>query len=156
LRTAVTAALDKIGWRPDKDERGAAYWINKKEWDKCIEIGASAVVPLVAVLGISRGSFTHEVRERNDVLKDAATALGLIGDARAVEQLIAVLKEGDKVVRRAAAGSLVDLYRSGLLDKAQESLILAQRGEITSIHKDIVGSSCTPHTDSGIGVAFPV
>jgi HEAT repeat protein len=43
-------ALDKIGWRPGQDENGATYWVVKRKWDKCIEIGAPAIEPLIAAL----------------------------------------------------------------------------------------------------------
>lgn len=75
-------ALDKLGWRPDNGAAGAAYWVAKHDWDRCVEIGASAVEVLVAVL--DKRSFTS--------CWAAAEALGKIGDARAVEPLIAALR----------------------------------------------------------------
>jgi HEAT repeat protein len=95
-RHAAADALDKVGWRPCQDEIGATYWVFKREWKKCAEIGALAVVPLITVL------------KDNDsgVRESAATVLGYVGDARAVEPLIAVLTESDSNVRQAAAESL--------------------------------------------------
>ena len=99
VRKQAAGALDEMDWRPGKDESGAAYWIAKKKWDKCIEIGAPAVAALSAALQDS----DHHVR------KVAADGLGRIGDARAVEPLSAALKDSDDSdsnVRRAAVEAL--------------------------------------------------
>jgi HEAT repeat protein len=48
--TTAANLLDRLGWQPDKGEAGAAYWIAKQRWDKCVEIGASAVESLIAAL----------------------------------------------------------------------------------------------------------
>ena len=50
VRAAAAGALEKLGWRPGQDEIGVAYWIGKGEWDKCVELGALAVEPLVAAI----------------------------------------------------------------------------------------------------------
>jgi HEAT repeat protein len=121
VRNNAAEALDMLDWRPGQNEKGAAYWAVKRAWDKCIEIGAPAVKPLITELG-----------------------------------------DGTWSVRRAAAESLVKLYTSNLLDEAHKHLILAQHDRIYAGHNDRTtrtsGSDCghTDHTDSGIGVAFPV
>jgi len=94
-------ALDKIGWRPGRDERGAAYWLDRGRWDKCIEIGAPAVGPLIAALDVSRNVSCKR--------QEAASALGQIGDARAVEPLIAALNDSKSDVRLAAADALAKI-----------------------------------------------
>jgi HEAT repeat protein len=142
---AAADALDKMGWRPGHDESGAAYWVAKREWKKCIEMGKLSVDPLIAAL---KNGASDESRAAGD-------ALGQIGDARAVEPLIAALGRRDWSPRTAAAESLFKLYRSAHLNRAHKSLILAQRGKITSDHGDENHSNCG-HTDYGIGVEFPV
>lgn len=47
--------------------------------------------------------------EQKDVRKEAAEALGKIGDARAVEPLIQALKDNDEEVRQKAAAALIKL-----------------------------------------------
>lgn len=47
IQREVVEILDGIGWEPDKDETGAFYWIAKKEWEKCVEIGAPSVKALL-------------------------------------------------------------------------------------------------------------
>jgi len=51
VRWTAADALDKIGWHPSQDESGAAYWVVRGTWDKCIDIGAPAIRPLIAALG---------------------------------------------------------------------------------------------------------
>ena len=85
----------------------------------------------------------------------AAWALGEIGDARAVQPLIAALKAIDKDVRKAAAQALVALYRGGKLDVQAKHRILAMRSTMAMTHHDYTPpSDCRPHEDQGIGVTF--
>jgi len=102
-----------------------------------------AVEPLIAALK----------DESFSVRKAAAEALGKIGDTRAVEPLSAALKDKDSDVRKAAAEALVSLYRNASLSETAKQTILAYRSKITSPHTD--WESCG-HTDSGIGVYFPL
>ncbi|MGA9804906.1 MAG: HEAT repeat domain-containing protein, partial [Terriglobales bacterium] len=137
-----------------QNESGVAYWVAKRKWDKCVEIGAPAVEPIMAELKDSDSDPW--------VRKEAAEALGKIGDARAVTPLIAALGDNRWGLRQAAANSLVKLYQSNLLGEAHKHLILAQRGRISAGHDDetTFSSSDCHHTDhkdnGGIGVAFPV
>ncbi len=127
----VTGILEKAGWQPSADEAGAAYWIAKARWDKCVEIGVPAVpqlleavrqsdschrkvvdslikigIPAVELLIASLGDNNALVRVA------AAEALGSIGDHRAVEPLIIMLKDREEKPRQAAVtalGKLSDL-----------------------------------------------
>lgn len=68
--TAFAAdALEKLGWQPTNDENGAYYWVAKRAWDKCVEIGKPAVKPLIEQLG-------HPDLSK---ARDAAVALDKIG-----------------------------------------------------------------------------
>lgn len=97
LREYAAIALDQMGWQPDRSESGAAYWIAKEKWDRCVEIGAPAVVPLIAAL---KDKYWR-------VRRGAIDALGKIGDVLAVEPLIAALCEDkDDYVRWDAAWAL--------------------------------------------------
>jgi|GEM_PF-1368506 len=96
IRRDVIRALDALGWVPQNDELGVSYWCGKKQWDRCVDIGAPAVQPLCSVLW----SADPKVRQQ------AAEALGKIGDARAVEPLVASLQDSEKEVRGAAALAL--------------------------------------------------
>ncbi|MGD1996106.1 MAG: HEAT repeat domain-containing protein [Anaerolineae bacterium] len=100
IRRAAAEALDQLDWQPTRDEVGAAYWLGKHRWDRCVEVGSPAVEPLIAAL---------RKRERRG-RKPAARALGEIGDERAVEPLIDILtsyRYSD--VRQAAAQALIEI-----------------------------------------------
>ncbi len=92
VSTEAVNALDLLGWCPDTDKDGAYYWSLKDEWDQCIEIGTQAVEPLI-------------VRLKHGGLP-AMEALCKIGDTRAVEPLIAVLKDVNWAWRKAGAETL--------------------------------------------------
>jgi hypothetical protein len=85
VRQESSVALDKLGWQPDQDEEKAYYWIATRQWDRCVAFGAPAVEPLISVL----------INNYGHVLEEAAEALGKIGDARALEPLIATLECDD-------------------------------------------------------------
>ena len=97
VRLNAAKTLDDLGWQPGQSEAGAAYWIVKKQWDKCVEMGPPAVRPLVDHFENPTFAF-----ERMDVAK----ALGQIGDAQALEPLIAALKDESRWLRETAAESL--------------------------------------------------
>ncbi|MCJ7657659.1 MAG: HEAT repeat domain-containing protein, partial [Anaerolineales bacterium] len=59
------------------------YWLAKRDWEKCIDIGEPAVEPLVAALK----------DKDEDVSRSVAEVLGQIGDPHAVELLINILKD---------------------------------------------------------------
>jgi len=113
LRQTAAKALDTLNWQPGRDQIGALYWIGKREWDKCIDIGESAVEPLVAVL--------LNVNSVEKLRQDAAQALGQIGDSRAVEPLIVALADKNAEGRRRAAEALGRIGD----DRAVEPLIVA-------------------------------
>lgn len=98
LLRPATELLTTLGWQPDTSEAGAAYWVARHRWDKCIEIGSPAIEPLISTLkdpGLTARS------------ADAAWALGEIGDAQAVEPLLTTLPSLTWDVREAAVSALV-------------------------------------------------
>jgi HEAT repeat protein len=121
VREAAAGALEKVGWLPGQDEAGAAYWVVKREWDKCVEIGAPSVGALVIAIQYN----DRDVEAR----RAAAGALGRIGDPLAVPPLVSALKDGDKAVREMAASALV---RIGL--PAITPLVAALQGGATYVH----------------------
>jgi HEAT repeat protein len=86
--------LDKIDWESSDLEFKTWFYMARKEWLKCIEIGEPAVETLIAAL-------KHE-----DLGVRAANALAEIGDERAVEPLIAALKDKDWEKRKYIAQDL--------------------------------------------------
>jgi len=96
IRAIVLKALDKLGWKPGQDQAGASYWVAKRNWEKCVAVGAPAVDPLVSVLKDSD----------RDVRQAAVEALGKIGDIRAVAPLVIMLKDSDWSVRQATTEAM--------------------------------------------------
>jgi HEAT repeat protein len=95
-RQLAVEVLDRTGWSPDRSEAGARYWIAKRQWSRCVEIGGRAVKPLLWALE------SADEQGRGE----AARALGRIGDPRAVQPLRAALADPDALVRNSAAEAL--------------------------------------------------
>ena len=95
VRMAAAEALGRLGWQPDQGSNGAAYWISQGQWERCIKIGEPAIEPLTVAL-------KDESKDR----RQAAAALGQIGDASALKPLIAALKDFPGDLRSAAAEAL--------------------------------------------------
>lgn len=84
VRTQAGAALEALNWRPETQDAAAAeFWIERGQWDKCVEIGLPAVEPLLAVLR----------RADSAACGQAARALGQIGGERAVQGLTDLLDD---------------------------------------------------------------
>lgn len=98
VRDSTAEALQKLGWNPGKDSTGARYLILKQDWDKCAEIGAPAVEPLI--------QFIQEEPYATVATLKAAEALEKIRDPEAVPLLIDALEHRKDEVRSAAAGAL--------------------------------------------------
>lgn len=133
VRKAATEALDKLGWRPQADENGAAYWIVKENWNQCVEIGEKAIKPLIRILSekdnrpLAEQNISSRVTQSfNDRKSAAAKTLGQIGLISAVNPLIKYLTYPDTGVRRQvvialgqigdkrALDPLLKLYKSAL------------------------------------------
>ena len=52
IRERAAELLDQIGWEPCPDEAGAIYWVTKGCWNQALEIGPSAIRPIVRALRI--------------------------------------------------------------------------------------------------------
>ncbi|NIM13846.1 MAG: hypothetical protein GTO45_17520 [Candidatus Aminicenantes bacterium] len=96
IQLTAAKTLEKFGWKPANDIELAVYLIVKEDWEKLPFIGKPAVAPLINAL--KDGDYL--------VRRNAAEALGKIGDAEAVELLINALKDEDYFVRSNAAGAL--------------------------------------------------
>lgn len=122
VRGAAAEALDRLGWQPGSDENAIWYWIAKKDWNQCIDMGKTAVEPLIDVL-LEDGYFVIKVIK----------TLSIIGDKRAVEPIIEKLKDMDGAVREAATNALIKLG-----DSAVESLLVALKDKDSDVRKSVV------------------
>jgi HEAT repeat protein len=117
LAQYAAEALEKLGWQPEAGASAAAYWAQRGNWDKCVEIGADAVEPLLARLNTTKDSHTQVniiaalekigedaavkpliqmISRRNldaAVAQAAIHALGALGDEQAVLPLVKVTKD---------------------------------------------------------------
>ena len=82
MRGAAAEELAKLKWKPSTTPQAVAYLIAKNDWPGLKKLGAPAVDHLIGMLS-SRVPFTAEC---------AATALGQVGDRRALAPLVAALK----------------------------------------------------------------
>jgi HEAT repeat protein len=126
-RTAASSALEDLKWKPGMDENGARYWIITGEVERCVAIGRPAVKQLIAAMDDDGNKSVQEkvfsalvkigapaVEPLIAVVKDthsrglrsAVAILGLIGDLRAVQTLVAALGERRDNVDIAAARAL--------------------------------------------------
>ena len=80
LCSAAMAGLERCGWQPDNGSDGAVYYLFKQDWERCVQIGPSAVGPLAKALGNRR--LERAMRE------GAANALARIDDPRAHGPLV--------------------------------------------------------------------
>ena len=128
IRLEAAESLSKIGWQPGNDANAVRYWIEKRQWDKCADLGDIAVEPLIAILRSGDWSGREAANalvtigapavesllsllsdEHAFVRQTAAETLGKIGDAHAVEPLIALLNDWDLCLTAAdALGRLGD------------------------------------------------
>ena len=95
-----------------------------------------------------------------DVIRAAIESLGRIADPKALDTLISLLDSEKLRTRKKTAEALVMLYESGRLKDTERQTILKYKIRIMQKHTDHnTGSSdciSNKHTDSGIGINFPV
>lgn len=127
VRVGAAETLNALGWSPGPNEEISAwYWSAREDWKQCIAIGAPAVDPLIVVLkerniwlcsdavcalseiGLPAVVPLIEALQNEDrhVRGYAAEALGRIGDPRAIQPLIGVIKERDWETRKQIAEAL--------------------------------------------------
>jgi HEAT repeat protein len=116
IQNAIVEALDKLGWIPGDSEEGAAYWVAKKDWKKCIKIGTNAIDPLNRLLR------TSDSPVRSDVIN----TLHAIGGSRVFNLFLLTLKNGDSELKSFVAKKLGEI---GDIN-AVNPLILALKGDI--------------------------
>ena len=52
VRRSAAEALEQVGWQPDTPQTAADYYSAKEDWNKCIEIGPSAVDAIIPCLQV--------------------------------------------------------------------------------------------------------
>jgi HEAT repeat protein len=143
VRRAATEALDKVGLPADPATH-ARYAVTRRDWASASALGSAAVDAVLAAVDeeevfmrqaaaqalaeIGTGAVEPLIAALAAGSAVAADALGQIGDARAVEPLLAALRGAPGLrVRQAAEGALARLLRQGGLDETTRQRILAAR-----------------------------
>ena len=108
VRESAAEALEQLGWKPDRGDAGAQYWIARKNWEAASALGSAAVDPLIAAL-----------KDKDwNVREAAAEALAKVGDPHVKER---VLTEVQLMVK----GDLTDVAATGT---AKEATLLVKAG----------------------------
>jgi HEAT repeat protein len=89
VRYGTAFALAKLGWKPEKDEDRAFFFVGMQEWKAVQAIGPAAIPALSHVLN------DHD----SAVRKKAIEILGSIQDKRAIPALMRGLADGSSDVR---------------------------------------------------------
>jgi HEAT repeat protein len=84
VREYAAEALDKLHWQPPGGEISAAYFVAKRKFNSCVEIGPPAVNALIRELNAEAG-FRR---------KEAIRALGKIGGLAATEAIKQLITDG--------------------------------------------------------------
>jgi HEAT repeat protein len=113
VRALAAEVLSRMGWETGKEVDEARRLIDAGEWDKVARIGYPAVGPLSRALTTSKD---EEIR------KQAAAVLGVLGDARGVEPLTGSLADGDVEVRKKAVWALGKIGGEGIVEPLVGSL----------------------------------
>ena len=80
VRRLVLETLEDLNWQPEKGEADPRYLVYVGKWEECVEIGESAVQPLIDVLCVEG--------QETPVIIGVVKALGAIGDTRAAVPLV--------------------------------------------------------------------
>ncbi len=96
IRQSVVDILDLINWEPDLNEAGARYWVIKRNWSKCVEIGSPAVHILMELLQ------AKDISMRLNAIR----TLGQIGDETCLSVLLKHLMETDQAEKIAIIEAL--------------------------------------------------
>jgi len=126
VRLESARALEKLGWTPGDALTRVNYLAAKRDWGEMGKLGATAIAPLVTLLGDGDEGVKRGARETltgfgeaavsalvtaldsadREIRRNAAGILGDIGDRRAVDRLTVALSDSDNIVRLNAAVSL--------------------------------------------------
>jgi HEAT repeat protein len=108
VRREAARVLTDANWQPAADETGAWYWINRRDWDKCMASGQAAVQPLMRVLS------DEKMDEHSRA--EAARVLGQLGSPAALDGLTAAVNSPLRLVRLNAVTALGQLKQPASLD----------------------------------------
>jgi hypothetical protein len=119
IRKSAAQALESLGWKPESNEAGAAYWVAKHQWRESVALGSSAVDPLLLAL-----------RDKDRSVRLAViNALGEIRDERAIKPLITALTETDDEICGSAIQALVQIGTKAIPDLVVALKVQSQQAQ---------------------------
>ncbi len=149
VRSAALKALEKLGWKPESDSERFIFLVEKRDWKTCLKLDKPATIDALIELLThweTEESVRSEVVSQLNKIRDeslveplikalkhhaaqepAVRILGMIGDTRAVEPVIMMLKDDDPLVRWTAATALGKLGDKRAVEPLARSLITDER-----------------------------
>jgi HEAT repeat protein len=143
----AAAALDNLGWKPANNSQLALYLVAKREWNRLPPLGKDAVETLLNSLEHKGrkhygGIITALAMLKDDrvfptiiqalsghhdayVRREAAEALGKIGDARVVVPLLNALKDKEREVQAAAKKALLNDVFDNIKDDGKVMVLVS-------------------------------
>ena len=104
VKKSVVEALSKLNWQPEKNRAGVLFHFFSENYDKCVQMGKSAIKPLASHLWMCRNNPSRG--------EDMIKVLADIGGKEAIEPLIESFDHapphvdwGDTVTKRNAIAS---------------------------------------------------
>lgn len=104
VRRSAAKALLRLGWQPEGETEGASFAVLAGRWREIPKFGALAIEPLVEALA-------DDLHQR-----EAADALATVGDARAAEPLLELL-------RHCMAGTITNKHVPRAITHALEAIL---------------------------------
>jgi len=142
IRERAAELLDQIGWEPCPDEAGAIYWVTKGCWNQALEIGPSAIRPIVRALRIgdfntrqaaayALDSLNWQPTESEDWISFSVMAhhwdtCRKIGGPAVDALITTVLLHDNEDIKREAACVLIDLAESDSLEEEYRERLLSK------------------------------
>ena len=112
VREAAGDALIKLKWTPSSPQDQGIYSVITRDWARCIELGESAVVPLIAELNLKDSPIKIAV----------ARTLGEIKSPAAIEPLIKYMESASAISNKEQQLQIYDVTTTSLIDIGKPSI----------------------------------
>jgi len=112
VREAAGEALLNLKWTPSSADDQGLYCLISRDWAQCIELGKSAVAPLIT-----------ELNQKDSPIKiPIARTLGEIKDPSAIESLFRYMKSAQTVFNKDVQQEIYDTTTTALIDMGKPGI----------------------------------